>query len=273
MTSWEGAHRLVDRLSQWPPIERALRRRYESDFAANLDRNLFRGVFASFEEAENSAPAGRPLGYDNPGSAAMYVERTRRVYPTDYPVLFWLQQLLAMGCKRLFDLGGHIGVSYYAYRRYLEYPAGLRWCVHDVPAVMAQGRRLAADKDPDQRLAFADRFEDSDGFDLLVAQGSIQYLPDTLAGRLARLASPPRHILLNLTPLHERHSFFTLQSIGTAFCPYRITAVGEFLSGYRSLGYEIVDTWDNPDKQCTIPFHPDRSLDRYHGFLFRRTTL
>ncbi len=71
-------------------------------------------------------------------------------------------------------------------------------------------------------------------------------------------------------PLHERHSYFTLQSVGTAFCPYRITATAEFLKGYDDLGYALVDTWENPDKKCEIPFHADRSLERYHGFYFRR---
>lgn len=272
MSNWEGAHRTVDCIARWPGIAGMLRRRYEREFASNRDRNLFRGVFESFDEARLSAPTGRPLGYDNSDAAAMYVDRTRRIYPTDYPVLYWLQRLFAAGCTRVFDLGGHIGVSYYAYRRYLDYPANLEWRVHDVPAVMAQGRRFAAQKDRDGRLGFLDRFEEADGFDVLVAQGSVQYLPEALDARLARLARPPRHVILNLTPLHETHAYFTLQSIGTAFCPYRIEAVGDFLGRYQSLGYEIADAWDNPDKRCEIPFHPDRSLDRYHGFHFRRAT-
>lgn len=270
MTSWVSAFRPVDRLAHWPVLSGWLRGRYEREFAANRNRNLFRGVFASFEEAERSAPAGRPLGYDNEAAAAMYLDRTRRIYPTDYPVLFWLERLFAAGTSRVFDLGGHIGVSYYAYRRYLAYPAALHWRVHDVPAVMAEGRRLAAEKDREGRLAFADRFEEADGFDLLIAQGSVQYLPDTLDARIARLAHAPRHVLVNLLPLHDRDSYWTLQSIGTAFCPYRVESSGEFLSRFRALGYEIVDTWENPDKRCEIPFHPDHSLDRYHGFLFRR---
>ena len=37
----------------------------------------------------------------------------------------------------------------------------------------------------------------------------------------------------------------------------------------QGLGYERVDQWDNPDKRCTIPFHPGHSLEGYHGFHFR----
>lgn len=246
------------------------RRRYEREFAANRDANLFRGVFATFGEAAASAPATLPLGYDNPQSAAMYMDRTRRVYAADYPVMFWLARLFAEGRTRLYELGGHVGVSYYAYRRYLAYPPALAWTVHDVPAVLAAGRRLAAEKDGARQLAFSDRFEEASGSEVLLAQGSVQYLPETLAARLAALPRAPAHVILNLTPLHERESYFTLQSVGTAFCPYRVTAIGDFLGDFDRLGYALVDQWENPDKKCEIPFHAGHSLDRYYGFHFRR---
>lgn len=270
MFVWEGAHRAVERIAGWPLVDTYLRRQYDRRFEANRDANLFRGVFDTFDAAAKSAPPTLPLGYDHPGPAAMYLDRARKTYPTDYPMLFWLQKLLARGCTRFFDLGGHIGVSYYAYRRYLDYPAAMQWRVHDVPAVMEQGKRVASERDREKQLGFAERFEEADGMEVLMAQGSVQYLPETLAERLARLEAPPGHVLLNLTPLHERHSYFTLQGIGTAYCPYRVTAVGEFLAAYDALGYKVVDTWENPDKSCPIPFHADRSLDRYHGFYFRR---
>lgn len=270
MVVLESAHRVVDRFARWPIVNGLLRRKYDRVFAANRDANLFRGVFATYDEARRSAPATLPLGYDNPASASMYIDRTRKTYPTDYPVMFWLNKLLQEGCTRIFDLGGHIGVSYYAYRRYLGYPLAMRWAVHDVPAVVARGRELAAEKDRDGYLMFCDRFQDADGMDILMAQGSLQYLPETLPARLMALRRPPRHLLLNLVPLHDRQSFFTLQSVGTAFCPYRITAVVEFLKSIEELGYTLVDSWENPDKKCRIPFFPDHSLDQYHGFLFTR---
>ena len=107
--------------------------------------------------------------------------------------------------------------------------------------------------------------------DVLVAQGSLQYLPDTLADRLGRVKAPPPHLVLNLTPLHERDSYFTLQSVGTAFCPYRITRISEFLQSLELLQYRLIDSWENPEKKCEIPFYPNRSLDRYFGFYFKRT--
>jgi putative methyltransferase (TIGR04325 family) len=266
----ERAHRLVERIAGWPVLGAYLHEKYDRVFAANLDSNLFRGVFATFEEAERSAPRTLPLGYDHPGPAGMYQERARKAYPTDYPVLFWLQRVLREGSLRVFDLGGHTGVSYYAYRRYLDYPEALRWQVQDVPAVVQEGRSIAAKNDHSGHLSFTDRFEEVEGADVLVALGSLQYLPETLAERVRNLRTPPRHLILNLIPLHEEHSYFTLQSIGTAFCPYRVTSFAEFRSAYEKLGYETVDTWENPEKRCDIPFHPEHSLDRYYGFYFRR---
>lgn len=64
--------------------------------------------------------------------------------------------------------------------------------------------------------------------------------------------------------------YFTLQSIGTAFCPYRIAAYAPFLEGFTRLGYQIVDRWQNPDKHCQIAFEPEHSVDVYHGFYLLR---
>ena len=271
MAVMESAHRAIERLATLPPVRGYLQAQYDRTFAANRTENLFRGVFETFEDAQRSAPATLPLGYDNPAAAAMYVERTRQTYPTDYPVMFWLQKLFAEGCTSVFDLGGHIGVSYYAYRRHMQYPASLSWAVHDVPAVVEQGRVVAAEKDREGYLSFCDAFSAADGMEILFALGSLQYLPETLTSRLAKLQAPPRHLLLNLTPLHDQLSYFTLQSVGTAFCPYRITAVPTLLKSLDELGYSMIDHWENPDKKCSSPFYPEHSLDKYHGFYFKHT--
>jgi putative methyltransferase (TIGR04325 family) len=265
----------LERLTTLVGLEQLRRRRFERRFATHAEGgfggNLYRGIFASFEAAQASAPPGKPIGYDNPVAAALYEERTRRVYPSDYPVLFWMDHLFRSGLKTVFDFGGHIGIGYYAYRRYLSYPEGLRWTVHDVPAVVAQGRKLAQSMDAERRLSFADRAADADGFDIFFAAGSLQYLPITLAEMLQALARKPRALILNLMPLHPSESFFTLQSIGAAFCPYRVTQFGAFVKSMVQLGYVQRDMWENPDKRCTIAFEPAHSLDRYYGFVFERS--
>lgn len=269
MASMTKAHRAIDKLAELPPLRNIVSRRYDRQFENNRGQNLFRGVFSTFNAAASSAPSTRPTGYDNADAAAMYVERSKKIYPTDYPTMFWLQKLFDAACSTCADLGGHIGVSYYAYQQYLSYPANLRWTVYDVPAVMERGRQLAAEKDSEGFLRFDDDFRHVSGVGILIAQGSLQYLPDTLAERLQMLLVMPKHLLLNMTPLHEKVSYFTLQSIGTAFCPYRITALFDFIESIEALGYSMVDHWDNPDKHCEIPFQANHSLDGYHGFYFR----
>lgn len=270
MTPFWKAHRALDAIARWPGVSTMLERRFDRRFASNTRSNLFRGRYATFEAAARASPSNRPVGYDNEAAAAMYDERAARLHATDYPVLFWLQQLFAQGKRSVFDLGGHVGVSYYAYRRVLAYPPGLTWTVCDVPAVIARGRTLAGERDPARALGFTDRFEGADGADILLAMGSLQYLPETLAERLSTLVRTPRHLLLNITPLHEHESFFTLQGIGTAYCPYRITARGEFLGSLAALGYELVDQWENPDKRCEIAFDPGHSIEGYCGFHLER---
>ena len=134
----EQTHAALDRLADLPPLGQLRRQRAEAAFANNTDANLFRGVYPSFDAAQASAPPTRPLGYDNADAAGMYLERIKRIYPSDYPVIFWLQKLFAQAQSSVFDLGGHIGIGYYGYQRYLDYPPGLRWTVSDVPAVMAR---------------------------------------------------------------------------------------------------------------------------------------
>jgi len=260
-----------NRLASVPGIRQVLEALYERRFASEVpETNFYRGVYASFAEAQASAPHTRPVGYDNAEAAELYRERTRRVYISDYPVLFWLARLFESGASSVFDIGGHIGIGYYAYQRYLRYPEGLRWRVLDVPAVNAAGTAFAREHDKAGRLDFTDRPTDADGYDIVFASGSLQYLDYTLADLIGQLKQPPRHLVINLMPIHMSESFFTLQNMGTAFCPYRVMSEREFIDGLKARGYALQDRWENPDRRCKIAFRPEHSLDRYFGFCFSR---
>src|SRR5690606_41489991 len=69
---------------------------------------------------------------------------------------------------------GHLGQAYYGFRRYVDYPPGLRWRVHDVPKVMQAGRRWADEHDQSGALQFADQAADADGCDLLITTGALR---------------------------------------------------------------------------------------------------
>jgi putative methyltransferase (TIGR04325 family) len=250
--SWRGISRRVMRaIALSPPVRARLEARYEQMFATADKAHLFRGVYASFDEAARAAPGSKPLGYDNPGPASMYRSLLETVRLSDYPVLFWLARVIGPETRRLFDLGGHVGVRFYGFRTRLSLPAHFSWQVMDVPAVVEAGRALASEKAATS-LTFTDRREDLAGADILFATGSLQYLEKPLHEILAPILERPAHVLINQLPMHDGAAFYTLQSIGKAFCPYRIEDRRSLVSGMAALGYEKLDHWRAPDKHCPI---------------------
>lgn len=263
-------------VAELPGVRLLARPVYRHLFARDvLPGNAYGGVFASVEAARAGAPASLPTSYDQPQSGELYADRLERVQIVDYPVLFWLSRLFAGDARKLFDLGGNVGTSYFGFRHHLPYPDDLRWLVHDVPAVVAAGRALAEREDGAGKLGFTDSPQDADGCDVLLCSGVLQYLDYSLPQLLQRLRAPPRHVLVNVTPLHPERSFVTLQRVtrrrvGIANCPYRVTALGAFIEEFAAAGYRVVDHWSTTERHMRIPFEPDHSIDRYHGFCFRR---
>ena len=240
-------------------------------FARNRDQNLFYGVFDSADAAARSAPSTRPLGYDNEASTTLYDFHLVRVFAYDYPVLYWLRRSFDDGLSQVIDIGGHIGIKYYAFRRYLDYPPGFHWQVCDVPSVAARGREVAASRDPQRRLSFVSTPSDARPGDLLLLSGSLQYLPLSIGELLGALSAAPRRIIVNITPIHPERTFFTLNSIGTAFCPYRVVSEADALAQFAAHGYKPVDRWECPGKPMNIPGHPAHSLEQYTGFCLDRS--
>lgn len=264
-------HQAVDKLGRLPGILPRRRRKFYQRFQEGQAIGCCWGVFQTWAQAVDAAPTTRPLGYDHPAGAAMYRDRTTTIYPSDYPMMLWLQNALSEGVRKVFDLGGHIGLSYYAYQKTLHFPTDMSWVVHDVPAVMQAGRKEAAQHDPKHRLSFADGFQDAALADLLFTSGCLQYLEETLAQRLETLPHLPTWVLVNLLPLHEQFEFWTVQSIGPAFCAYRIQQTQTFFADMARIGYCPLDTWENLEKDCWVAFEPEHSLDRYHGIAFKLT--
>jgi putative methyltransferase (TIGR04325 family) len=204
----------------------------------------------------------------------MYDDRFDTVQPADYPVMLWLDRALRQGARRVFDWGGHVGLLYYGYRKYLAYPDGFRWQVQDVPSVILQGRELAEKNGVSQGLSFTGSVQDADGCDFLLASGSLQYLDGiTLWSELSRMAKKPSWVVVNKLPLSSGDTFYTLQNIGTAFCPYRIFNEREFIGAVEAQGYRVVDRWYNPDCACELPLNPERNVKWYSGLLFERNPL
>ncbi len=238
-------------------------------YARHFDRmppNRFSGVYTNFADAEAAIPQGARVGYDHDALRGMYRQRMGKACESDYAVLFWLRDLLrADSC--VFDYGGHVGVSWYGWREYLRYPEGLRWRVCDVPSIIAEGRALAAERGV-QGLEFTDRIEDGADADILLLAGSLQYVDLSLPQLLERMRARPAHVLINKLPVHDSHSFVTVQSTGRAFHPYRIYRRADVIAQMGALGYRLVDDWINREQYCCIPFTRGLDVKAYSGFYF-----
>lgn len=261
----DNLHAQVDRLAGWPVVGPLVHRQAREAFVHNRERNLFYGIHATWEEASAAARAFGLEGYDNSASAQLYDHRMR-MDMHDYPALYWLLRSMHEGLRSVLDVGGAVGIKFVAFREPLAAFEDLRWTVQDVPAMVEHGRRLAQERGDTQRLAFTDRFDDGEGVDLLFASGVLQYLPQTLGEMLAGWRRLPRRIVINTTAVHPQHEFFTVNSLGTAFCPYRIQTQASLVRGLTALGYRLRETWINPDKPMAIPFRPDYSLRHYSGY-------
>ncbi len=268
--------RLARDMAELPGLNWLARPLYRLMFRRDiLPRNSYCGVYESFQEACANAPKTRPVSFDLPEAGDLYRDKLDSIRDSDYPVIFWLERLLMSGQRRLFDLGGNIGVSYYGFQRYLAYPQGLRWLVHDVPAVIEAGRQWADQHDARGSLSFSGSRDDADGCDILFCSGVLQYLDFSLAEMLRGMREPPRHVLVNLTPLHPSRTFVTLQRVtlrgsGIANCPYTVSAVAPFVAAIEQLGYTMVDHWESYGRHLRVPFEPACLIDCYHGFYFRR---
>ena len=250
-----------------PPIINIRRRQFNHEFEFAENVNLFRGVFSTFKAAQDALPETKPTGYDNNTAASMYKDRIGVIYDYDYPVLFWLEKLNTQDTNYLLDFGGHIGLSYYSHSKALS--KKINWQVYDLPAVVKEGRKFASGNDEQQCLSFIDHLSQAKPSEFFLASGSLQYLEEDLVEILQKLPQLPPYVMINMLPVTDTQSFYTVQSIGTAFCPYRIFNGEEMVRHMSSIGYTLVDRWQNHDKGCHIAFHDHKSLSFYTGFLFK----
>jgi putative methyltransferase (TIGR04325 family) len=262
-------HDLLDVALAGPVIGQVRARRFDRFFRSGMVPGACRGVYQTFAEAAAAAPRTKPLGYDHESAGELYPERLGQVYPGDYPMMLWLTKAFADGVTRVFDLGGHVGVSYYAYQPYVRYPTELQWAINDVPAVAERGRAIAAARDHRRALSFVPTFDSASGADLLFTSGCLQYLEESLPMMLSRLEVRPTWVLINLVPMHAKSDYWTVQSIQDAFCPYHIQRDAAFFEAMRALGYDLLDRWVNAEKRCAVQFRPELTVDGYVGAAFR----
>ena len=243
---------VVTALRSAPVIGSLLRWRYKRMWATPRGADTWFGEYPSFAAAAAAAPKGAPLGYDQPTTTELYEHLADRINDMDYPVLFWLLRTVDAS-SHVFDLGGHSGFKFYAYRRYLPVMPR-RWTVSDVPAVVAAGAERARERG-EIALDFTSDPADASGVDVLVTQGTLQYIEQSFGDLVGGLRQKPKHIIINKVPMAPGREYITLQNIGVTYCPYRIDREGAVAEALVARGYELVDTWENAsDFRKDLPF-------------------
>jgi putative methyltransferase (TIGR04325 family) len=265
-----GSLRIAEMAGSLPLLRSLLRAAYARRFdGAQGQIRMFRGVYPDFQSAARTIPGTRLTGYDNEPSALRLEDERLRITSSDYPIMFWLSQLLPHS-KLLLDWGGNVGISYFGFRRYLCYAPDFTWLVNDVPAVVARGRVIAA-RESAPHLRFTTSLNELAQADVLLAGGSLHFIEDPFS-ILRAAAALPGHILVNKVPVYDRASAVTVQNIGSALCPNHLFNRAEFVLGFERLGYELSDQWNIADLSCHIPFFSSHSIAAYSGFYFRRVS-
>jgi putative methyltransferase (TIGR04325 family) len=230
-----------------------------------------RGIYESFEAAAAACPKperhGRDQNEDGVAELAA-IQKIGSFDPRDYPLMVWLGRAFE-DSTTVFDLGGSIGLGYYAYGRFIHYPASLRWIVCEVPQMCRTGRRIASERKAAD-LEFTEKFSRADGMDIFLSCGTLQCLDLPFLRLFSTLKRKPKHILLQRVPLGNNPTFYTIQKSDAAqIHPYRIENRQEMFNGLAVEGYRLVDEWKD-SKTVKIPFYPRRKLDGYCGAYFQR---
>ncbi len=263
---------IMDRIKRLPPLQEVRRVRARHHFESESGYATTWGVFASFADAAAAVHASH--GFNQAMRASEYGDRVDRVFPYDYPVMFWLERILqTRKAPRIFDIGGHVGVHYFAYGKYLHFPPELTWCISEVERIVAAGRDRAA-REHAERLEFTDRIDSLDArtCDVVLSAGALQYVEGPLLWDiLARSHAKPRHILLNKLPLYRGEDFVTLQNIGAGFAPHYVWNREEFLRRFQGIGYRVVDEWAVPERNFHLFDDETRSFPSYSGLYLQGT--
>jgi putative methyltransferase (TIGR04325 family) len=260
---------IVNLLKNFHPIKSLLRQRGMRLYLSPWGVGYHYGSFKSFAEARAWLPKTREFSF--PDFVNEYIdERSHRVYPFDYPVLFWLREAFEAGASSVLDIGGSIGNQYYAYGKYLKYPSGLSWRVHELPAFIKVGQELAQKRNA-PNLSFSDQLDPAQmDADVWIAAGAIEFIEAVqLDQLLAQARKRPRHVFLSKLPLHDGPTYVSTQNIGNgSFVPHHVYNRQQYIAGIEKAGYRLVDSWAVPDRRFLVPGQPENSFDEYSGLYF-----
>jgi len=228
-------------------------------------------IFPTLNDATAAASGYEGGGHYNPNYLKVKIPEADRARPGDYAALFYMQQNLSH-ISSVFDLGGNVGNLFYCYLKYLAISPEFTWMVYDLPKTIAAGEQIAKERH-ETRLRFTNQLRDADGADLFITSGSLQYFQQSLPDMIGGFSKKPRYVLINREPLIDAPTCATVVDGET----YRLASVlhdrRELIRGLQALEYEIVDSWQIPERSLVVPCYPDRSAHCYSGMFLRRKSI
>ena len=227
----------------------------------------FRKTFSSFEAAQACAAHFIDAGHEHPDELDYHLSTSTTIRESDYPVLFHLASI-AHQVHRVFDLGGNVGNLFYSYEKQLNFPGDLTWTICDLPAQIALGQKIAAERSK-TCLRFVN-LASGQGSDVFIASGSLHYFAQPLDQILLSLGSLPAHVFVNRTPCSNADALITVQDNGSYLVPCQLHSRPKLLHGMERLGYRLIAQWPVHELRLRVPMYPDLSPSCYSGFYFRR---
>lgn len=260
---------VLQTLKRIPAVRSMLRKRGLQRYLSARGEGSHYGRFETFDQARAWLPKSPEFEFDE-FTNEYANQRSYKVDSFDYPALFWLRAAFDEGAVSVYDIGGSVGNLYYAYGKYLKYPAALKWTVNELPVSVKIGRELAALRKAEP-LEFVDTLDPASvAADVWIAAGAIEFVDSYRpADLLSAARTRPRHVLFNKLPLYAGDEFVSTQNIGRgSFVPHYVYNRQQFIAAIEGAGYRLVDSWWVPDRSFTVHGQPENSFDEYSGLYF-----
>lgn len=227
------------------------------------------GVYDTFADGWIAARKANPVGHEDPGEIEVHLRHAESLRPSDYAPLYWISTIQPRSPK-IFDFGGNIGNLYYTYSPRLPKLGSADWTVFDIPSVVENGRKIAA-----ERKAAALRFVDSarafKAEQILLVSGAFHYWESDVSAFLQQFPASPENIIINRSPVHETQpSFITVQRTPSCAFPCKVWNSGELVLSFAESGYKLIDRWRALELSLKLPLFPNLSVPYYSGFFFSK---
>jgi putative methyltransferase (TIGR04325 family) len=188
---------------------------------------------------------------------------------SDYPALFWLRDIAASSCLKVFDFGGGVGQTFVSFSRLIPDDRLTSWTVQDLPEVILQAGEYFPTDTPG-KIEFTSSLADASDCNVLYVAGALHYWERPMSDLLRELGASPTHVIINRSPMRaEGESYCTVQEGNYWAVACKVRSLDSLKDEMKSEGYEMVDSWEDPEKSLKLPWLPAYSCS-YRGAYFRK---